>query len=221
MGYPNGQIPLSALTPIPGGHLRDDAARAWNDMRDFIGQRHGVWIAPRGSQSSYRTYAQQVYWRNYWCNLGKCGNAAYPGTSNHGWGLAVDVLSPVMVSYIKLYGSRFGWYWGEAPSEWWHVTYRGGYTPAPKPDPLKGLTKKERGMATKLIYHRRRYEQEAKGGKGPRYYAHFAWARYWKRRVDAQRNRLARLARTDGGWKKYHRGLRYNILSKVYNRKIR
>ena len=32
----------------------------------------------------------QVWWRNYYCSIGQCGNAAVPGTSKHGTGHAVD-----------------------------------------------------------------------------------------------------------------------------------
>ena len=31
-----------------------------------------------------------MWWRNYYCSIGKCQNAATPGTSKHGFGRAVD-----------------------------------------------------------------------------------------------------------------------------------
>jgi LAS superfamily LD-carboxypeptidase LdcB len=31
-----------------------------------------------------------VWWRNYYCSVGRCGLAAVPGTSRHGLGRAVD-----------------------------------------------------------------------------------------------------------------------------------
>lgn len=129
----NGRLPASALDAIPGGKLEKDAARAWNDMRAYIGKRHGVWIAPTGPNSSYRTYAGQVYfWRIFQAGTGN--TAAYPGTSNHGWGNAVDVATTTMAYYIRKYGARFGWSWdeGQRVGEWWHFRYIGGYKPKPK-----------------------------------------------------------------------------------------
>ena len=38
----------------------------------------------------YRDYAGQVATRDEWCGKGACQMAAVPGTSNHGWGKAVD-----------------------------------------------------------------------------------------------------------------------------------
>jgi D-alanyl-D-alanine carboxypeptidase len=49
----------------------------------------GVAPPPR-IESCYRTYDMQVWWRTYYCSISKCGNAAQPGTSKHGWGHAVD-----------------------------------------------------------------------------------------------------------------------------------
>jgi hypothetical protein len=52
--------------------------------------------------------------------------AAYPGTSNHGWGVAVDLAEQWMRSWIDDHGAEFGWRKTEAFSEWWHVNYVGG-----------------------------------------------------------------------------------------------
>lgn len=43
------------------------------------------------SADAYRTYDQQVSCKASWTARGKPKNAATPGTSNHGWGMAVDV----------------------------------------------------------------------------------------------------------------------------------
>lgn len=40
----------------------------------------------------------------------------------------MDVSSPAGVATVKAIGRKYGWSWGEAPSEWWHVTYRGGWS---------------------------------------------------------------------------------------------
>ncbi len=135
--YPNGQIPLSALKPIAGsGYLEEHAAAAWNAMAVHILKETGVHIAPAGPDSSYRPYARQVYWRNYWCGQGNCGNAAVPGTSNHGWGLAVDVVS-YAIPYVQKYGAPFGWQkqWSDASWEPWHFKYAPGHYSGPDPGP--------------------------------------------------------------------------------------
>lgn len=119
----NGRLPDSALKAIPDGRLAaDGAAQSWNAGPAQAGLR------PLGPDSSYRSYERQVYWRNYWCGRGACGNAAVPGTSNHGWGHAVDLADPSwMKEWIIEHGHKYGWYWGEASWEPWHVTYDGSW----------------------------------------------------------------------------------------------
>lgn len=50
---------------------------------------------------------------------------AYPGTSNHGWGRAVDLFNKEAQKWIKDNGYKYGWCWGEVKSEAWHFTYCG------------------------------------------------------------------------------------------------
>lgn len=116
----NGKLNSSELTDIPGGELANSAAAAWN-------ANHGPadnGLRPTGSRSSYRTYGEQVeFWNAYLAG----GNlAARPGTSNHGWGTAVDLAEPWMRSWIDDHGAKFGWKKTEAFSEWWHVNFVGG-----------------------------------------------------------------------------------------------
>lgn len=105
-------------------------------MAAYIRKRTGQGIRVTGPDSAYRTYARQQYWRSYWCNRGACGNAAYPGTSNHGWGLAVDVPSYVR-QLIDAHGRQFGWAkeWSDAAHEWWHLKYRAGVWSGRNPGP--------------------------------------------------------------------------------------
>jgi len=124
----NGYLTDAELSPIVGGtQLANGAAAAWNAMAHYIHDRTGTWIQINGPDSGYRSYARQVYWRNYWCGRGACQNAAVPGTSNHGWGLAVDV-PPYVRSLIDQYGHQFGWAkeWSDASWEPWHLKYRAG-----------------------------------------------------------------------------------------------
>jgi len=117
----NGRLSASELAPIPGGELRDDAAAAWNAP----GGPADAGLRPTGSMSSYRTYDEQLYFWNLY-QEGRGNLAAAPGTSNHGWGVAVDLAEPWMRSWIDENGSKFGWRKTEALSEWWHVNYVGG-----------------------------------------------------------------------------------------------
>lgn len=123
----NGRLPTSVLAPIHGGFLRSDAAAAFNALDGESRRRYGVALAPVGQLGSYRTYAQQVYlWQLY--RAGRGNLAAYPGTSNHGWGLAVDFATQQMRWIVDQIGAAFGWSkaWSDAPSEWWHIRYRTG-----------------------------------------------------------------------------------------------
>lgn len=121
----NGRFADSDLAAIPGGRLAQEAAANWIALREEGGTKLGIWISPLGDRSSYRTYAEQEH---FWAVYKAGGNlAARPGTSNHGWGNAVDLASPpTMRRVVDGFGAPYGWHWGEAPSESWHVTYRGG-----------------------------------------------------------------------------------------------
>jgi hypothetical protein len=174
----NGRLPQSALSPIAGGFLEHEAARAWNDMN----AKAGGGLRPTGPNSSYRTFERQVYYWNLYVQ-GRGNLAARPGTSNHGWGRAVDLAAPWMRTWIDQHGAAYGWRKIEAPSEWWHVNYVGGYHPKPKLDKLKPLGKKQRKAAEQLLFHRRQAIRQAKSGKGPRYLRHVGWREWWKRRV--------------------------------------
>ncbi|WP_148611666.1 peptidoglycan DD-metalloendopeptidase family protein [Nocardioides rubriscoriae] len=85
-GLANGMIPTNLLCPVtaaPGHLLRCDAARALDVLasayEDALGEPFCV-------TDSYRTYAAQVA-----LFARKPSLAAVPGTSNHGWALAVDL----------------------------------------------------------------------------------------------------------------------------------
>ena len=124
MNYANGRIPDSYLSSIPGGRLRHDAAAAWNAM--VVEARHRGFAVPypAGSVSSYRPYSAQVYFWNLY-QSGRGNPAARPGTSNHGWGVAVDVKSDGWRT-MQILGSKYGfthiegaqvheaWHWSNA-----------------------------------------------------------------------------------------------------------
>ncbi len=130
-GYPNGLIPPSAMCPIgAGAHtLRCDAAAAYRAMSAAYA---GAFGGPICITDSYRTYASQVnlYGR-------KPALAAVPGTSNHGWGLAVDLCGGIerfgtpQYAWMNANAGRFGFLhpdWaepGNGREEPWHWEYAG------------------------------------------------------------------------------------------------
>ena len=131
----NGRLAPSELAPIAQGQLRKDAAAGFNAM-NIEARRLGVELYPTGSMSSYRTYAQQVIlWDRYRAGTGNL--AARPGSSNHGWALAVDFATHEMRSMVDRIGAKYGWskQWSDAPSEWWHVLFQPGHYKGPDPGP--------------------------------------------------------------------------------------
>ena len=122
----NGRFADSDLAGIPGGRLAKEAAANWIALRAEGGEKFGIWISPLGDRSSYRTYDEQVHFWDLF-QSGRGNLAARPGTSNHGLGNAIDLAHPpTMRKVVDDLGGPYGWRWGEAPSESWHVTYRGG-----------------------------------------------------------------------------------------------
>ncbi|PPK64196.1 D-alanyl-D-alanine carboxypeptidase family protein [Actinokineospora auranticolor] len=130
-GYPNGLIPLTALCPVgQASHvLRCDAAEAFKAMSSYHEASFGT---PICLTDSYRPFAAQV--RLY---ASKPALAAVPGTSNHGWGLAVDLCGGVQshgtaeYAWMIANAPRFGWSnppWarpGAGREEPWHWEYTG------------------------------------------------------------------------------------------------
>lgn len=133
--YQNGKLPASALAAIYQGSLQVEPAAAWNAL-NVEARKRGVELYPTGSKSSYRTYEQQVELYNAYLN-GTGNLAAKPGTSNHGWGNAVDVATQAMRSTIDQIGAQFGYSksWSDAPTEWWHICYQSGHYSGPDPGP--------------------------------------------------------------------------------------
>ncbi|WP_026421458.1 D-alanyl-D-alanine carboxypeptidase family protein [Actinokineospora inagensis] len=125
-GFPNGLIPLTALCPIGvGSHvLRCDAAQNYQALSAAFA---GVFGRPLCITDSYRTFAAQVQLYSV-----KPALAAVPGTSNHGWGLAVDLCGGVQTAgspeYLWMIANAgvFGWsnpLWarpGAGREEPWH-----------------------------------------------------------------------------------------------------
>lgn len=120
--YGNGRIPAGALAPIGVGEhrLHRPAAEAFARMRADAA-RAGVSI---GVEDSYRTYEEQVQLAAEKGLYSRGGLAATPGSSNHGWGLALDLdLDARAQEWMREHGWRYGFV-EDVPREPWHWTYR-------------------------------------------------------------------------------------------------
>lgn len=120
--YGNGRIPSERLQSIGvGSHkLYAPAATAYRQMTaDAAAQ--GVKI---GITDSYRSYDSQVELAGRKGLYSQGGLAATPGTSNHGWGLAVDLdLDATAQQWMRDHAHEYGFV-EDTPREPWHWGYR-------------------------------------------------------------------------------------------------
>lgn len=168
MTYGNGNIPLSKMTLVDAalqasgaGYLVPEVASRWTALQ-AAAKSAGYALTMTGA---YRTLAQQqqlfaeryttqdtgkeprtYQGKTYWL---KPGNAmvASPGTSNHGWGCAIDMALTVnggmvavtapFVTWVATVAVGLGFSWED--SEPWHIHAiasggsSGGGTPSPPP----------------------------------------------------------------------------------------
>ncbi|MDM7855336.1 D-alanyl-D-alanine carboxypeptidase family protein [Cellulomonas alba] len=130
-GFPNGRIPASALCGVPFDSsvlLRCDAAQALTALDKAYSRAFGHHLEV---SDSYRSYGAQVA-----CRATKGYLCAEPGTSNHGWGVAVDLGGGIQSFGTSTHGwmnrnaAKFGWHhpgWaepgGSKPEPWhWEFT---------------------------------------------------------------------------------------------------
>ena len=136
----NGRLDPSTLCHVPYDAkqlLRCDAEAAWMKLNAVYKAEWGEDIP---IDLSYRTYDEQVKMREIYG-----GGAAIPGTSNHGWGTAVDLpdyreggiglewnYGTPKYEWMKANAPAFGWVnpsWavqdGPGPHEPWHFEYVG------------------------------------------------------------------------------------------------
>lgn len=117
----NGELPEDWLCAVGiGDHkLRADAAVAFAKM-------NAAYKADTGKNltitDSYRSLEGQIS-----VAARKPGFAARPGTSNHGWGLAVDLGTGKQYEWLAANGGKYGWEnpdWAKRNSyELWHWEY--------------------------------------------------------------------------------------------------
>jgi zinc D-Ala-D-Ala carboxypeptidase len=122
--YGNGRIPEELLVPVgQGGHkLHAPASASYQQMRaDAAAQGIDLKLT-----DSYRPYEEQVDLARRKGLYSQGGLAAQPGTSIHGWGLAIDinVNDPTTLSWLRANAGRYGWV-EPVPREAWHWEYRG------------------------------------------------------------------------------------------------
>lgn len=124
--YDNGKLPESITCPIlDGGHkIRCEAVPAFIALNAAYKGAFGQDIC---ITDSYRSYEAQVDVKRR-----KPGLAAVPGTSNHGWGLAMDLCGGIQTfgtpqhEWMSKNAQRFGWFhpdWAKANGskpEAWH-----------------------------------------------------------------------------------------------------
>lgn len=142
-GSPNGNIPHSKLAPAPNffkltadaptsidegsNLLMPEAARQVSGLMNAFYKRFKEKLNLR---EGYRPLDIQTYWKRYWTGLGKPGNAAEPGYSNHGWALSCDF--GVGENNRDFTAEEKAWMDANAPAygfvndiswEVWHFTY--------------------------------------------------------------------------------------------------
>ncbi|QZN87659.1 M15 family metallopeptidase [Cellulomonas sp. C5510] len=120
--YGNGRIPAAALAEVDGtGHrLWAPAADALERLRADAA-RAGVTV---GITDSYRSYEAQVDVAARKGLYSQGGLAAVPGTSDHGWGMAVDLdLDDAAQSWMRANAGRYGFV-EDTPREPWHWAYQ-------------------------------------------------------------------------------------------------
>jgi LAS superfamily LD-carboxypeptidase LdcB len=160
-GQQNGKLPANLLVKVgfpgrPLGQQHPLSANAWNAMAYDVKQMFGEVLTVTSTGDAYRSYDHQVQtfttrytttplpgrptkvWNGvtYWQKPGTA-MAAVPGTSNHGWGLAVDTClwrdnnivgitaNMPMFNWLLLNAWRYGLSW-ESQSEPWHLRYFAG-----------------------------------------------------------------------------------------------
>lgn len=165
LGVDNGEVPANLLRPLKGspGQLHHEAATAFNCLQ-LAAYFAGIELKPVSPADTYRPYTAQQRlfkqrysttptgrvptvtrtWNKTKFYLKKgVAPAGVPGTSNHGWGLAVDISSASGARLAWMLGNdiwsspvvQYGFSWEVkegANAESWHIRYVCGDTPPAK-----------------------------------------------------------------------------------------
>ena len=145
-GVRNGQLPPRLLRPVtPTGRLHHLAADAYHAMRAAALSDGIRPFKPTSAPDTYRPLADQrrLFLARYTLNpiagrpvavwegktyylLPRVAQAAVPGRSNHGWGLAVDIwgASGLRLEWLEANALRYGFSWEfRSGAEPWHIRY--------------------------------------------------------------------------------------------------
>jgi hypothetical protein len=83
----NGYIDTTNLVKVEGVYLQPEIADKYYAMKAAAKEAgYDIYLT-----DGYRSYAGQVRTKANWTARGKAWAAATPGTSNHGWGAAIDI----------------------------------------------------------------------------------------------------------------------------------
>lgn len=125
----NGRLNTSQLVEVqPSKFLNPDVAQRFQAMAQAA-RADGVNLQ---ITDAYRSYEQQVDVARRKGLYSQGGLAAYPGTSNHGWGTAVDLNvrgNPGAFEWLKQNAGQYGF--TNIPREPWHWEVKSGNKPAP------------------------------------------------------------------------------------------
>lgn len=200
----NGVFTDANTDPIPAGRLWTEAALTWNAMVEaYVADGGSVSkVVPAGPNSSARSNEAQEYFYAH-----QPPPAAVPGTSNHGWGIAVDARFREFVAWMHRHAHRFGWSHDEGArvGEWWHWRYVGA---------SKALLRKLRRDRDRWAHYTaselrwiREYDELKRQKRD------VARRRVLRRVMAAQRKRIYRAAEAEPrGWTKQNRRARYASL---------
>lgn len=119
----NGRLKPDQLKDVGDGFkLWTPAADAYLEMK-AAAAKDKVYFR---LSSAYRTVEEQqvlVDELGQWSPTNP--GAALPGTSPHGWGIAIDISSPGSQQWINKYGAKYGWV-PTVSNEPWHFEWKGG-----------------------------------------------------------------------------------------------
>lgn len=145
-GAKNGKLSNKVLVAVGSGHLHHRAAAAWVAMV-AAAKKDGIVLKPTSKYDLYRPYENQrrtfitrfqlenngskvtrIWEGRTWYLKKGFAPVAVPGTSNHGWGLAVDVAnsSGPTLAWLKKHALKFGFSWEVRTgpnAEPWHLRY--------------------------------------------------------------------------------------------------
>jgi len=163
-GVENGKVPLPLLRALPGATNGRYDHLAWHGLIEPFTKMVAAFKAERDRNLSYtggyRSFAQQdalfrsrhrvdsrgpkTYAGLRWSLIPGMANANIPGTSNHGYGLALDLAIGTPQAFTSLTIPDILWlisrapdfgFFGENASEGWHWVLHPDRLPKPPPEP--------------------------------------------------------------------------------------